>query len=97
MAAFTHLETTCSAVNMCCYFSYYMTGMSALLVHSEHAPGPNDRHFHIPVRVHRMWPSNSATSFLHIVTAFRGSQIHKCFSFISHFVLAYFWYRFFSA
>lgn len=38
MVAFTHHEPTCSAVNMCCYLTYYMTDMSVFLLHALITP-----------------------------------------------------------
>lgn len=83
MVAFTHHEATCSAVNMCCYLTYYMTGMSAFFPQPQHALRPTDSHFHITVDVCTGCGCvlQRETSLLHV---FIASSNSRCISYIIH-------------
>lgn len=85
MAAFTQQEATCSAINMCCYLTYYMTCMDALFLH---ALRPANNTFLFTVDLNRMWLFSRSNASLLLQLSQATHAFYAAFT--CHFVVYYF-------
>lgn len=84
MVAFTDHEATCTAVNMCCRLTYYMTGMIEVFMHEN----PISKQWECEQDVAVLWQRC-------VFPAFTSSLYHERISYCIHrpfcVVLFYFW------